>query len=130
MGWRTHFLHMAANYHLKHMVNFVAYNICFHTRRCVRILPSNGSGSFRAKTISNQDISSGTTFRVTSSQLSYMGFNSLVLVLYVPKYTFSTYYYIKNDFYQMHIDIFYHISFKRSFDYAVLKRYEDLPKQT
>ena len=31
---------------------------------------------------------------------------------------------------QIHIDIFYHISFKRLFDYAELKRFDDLPKQT
>ena len=57
-----------------------------------------------------------------------MVFNSLVLAFYVPKFTFSTYY-INNDFDQIHIDIFYHIRFKRLFDYGGLKRYSELPKQ-
>ena len=58
-----------------------------------------------------------------------MGFNSLVFVFYVPKFTFSICYYINNVFFdQIHIDIFYHISYK--LDYAELKRYDDLPKQT
>ena len=35
---------------IKHMGNFMAY-MCFHTTQCVRILPSNGTGTFRAKTI-------------------------------------------------------------------------------
>ena len=87
------------------------------------------------KTVSYQDISSGTTlpiftpkssrttFRVTPSHLLCMEFNSLVLV---ENHTFSTCFYIKKDFDQMHVDLFYHIlSFKRVFDYTELKRDDD-----
>ena len=34
------------------------------------------------------------------------------------------------NFDQIQIDLFYHLSFKRLFDYAELRRYDDLPKQT
>ena len=33
------------------------------------------------------------------------------------------------SFDQIHTDIFYHISFKRLFDYDELSRYDDLPKK-
>ena len=44
----------------------------------------------------------------------------------MPKFAFSTSHYIT----KMVLTIFYHISFKCLFDYAELKRYDDLPKQT
>ena len=85
-----------------------------------------GFGTFRAKTISYQDISSGTTHPIFFVRVIYHfsghlvpsfinGFNSLVLVLYVQNLLFS---------------IFYQLNFKRLFDYAELKRYDDLAKQT
>ena len=50
-----------------------------------------------------------------------MGFNSLVLVFYVPNFTFTTcyYIYIYKIFDQIYIDLFYHIRFKRLFDSGI-----------
>ena len=64
-----------------------------------------------------------------------MGFNSLVLSLLCAKiYFLNLLLYKKMIFDQIHIDLFYHIRFKRlfdsGFDYAELKRYGDLRKQT
>ena len=67
-----------------------------------------------------------------------MGFNSLLLVFLIKIcakiYFFNLLLYKKMIFDQIHIDLFYHIRFKRLlapvFDYDELKRYDDLPKKT
>ena len=118
----------------KYMFKSVTYTICL-VRQARRILDRvcfglrlihapnkpagyhSCSGTCRTKTISYQDILSHFFVRVISYHFSghlvpsiIMGFNSLMLLFYVSKFTFYICYYTRKWLDQMHIGKFYHMS--------------------